>query len=297
MNVLQSIQAYCYESNLKAPSVVVASTDPNHLQLLHLLYAVGRDLRERFNYPTLKKRYSFVTVADQDSYELPGNFFRLINSTAWDVTGSWQLDGPRDDSSIVQRDLGNIASGINYSFRVIGAVDQVSTNAEFGTSGGYVELAPAPSEARTISLEYVAANVFMPKQWVTGQAVSIGDLRSANGKVYKSNTAANCGATRPSHTSGTASDGTVTWQHWRGAYETALSDDDIVLFDVNVAVSGLRYQFKRSKGHDFTEELKLFNQAVNASMSRFDGQRVINGESDDLGQFPNLDESYVSTGW
>lgn len=297
MNVLQTIQAYCYESNLKAPSALVSSTDPNHLQLLHLLYAVGRDVRERFNYPTFKKRFSFATVVGQKNNQLPGDFFRLINSTAWDESGSWQLDGPRDDSSIVQRDLGNIANGVNYSFRVIGLVDQVSTNAEFGTTGAFLEMAPAPTEIRTISVEYVGSNFLMPKQWVTGQSVSSGDLRSANGRVYKSNTTGTTGATRPSHTSGTASDGTVTWQHWRGAYETALSDDDIVLFDVNVAISGLRYQFKRSKGHDFTEELKLFNQAVNTSMSRFDGQRVINGESDDLGQFPNLDESYVSTGW
>lgn len=297
MNVLQTIQAYCYESNIKAPSAVVASADPNALQLLHLFYAVGRDLRERFNYPTLKKRYSFTTVADQDKYEIPGEFFRYISGTGWDQTGSWQLDGPRDDSSIVQRDLGNLASGLNYSFRVIGAVDQVSTNSEFGTSGGYVELAPPPAEVRTISLEYISGNFLMPKQWAASQSVSSGDLRSANGKVYKSNTTGTTGSTRPSHSSGTASDGTVTWQHWRGAYETALSDDDIVLFDINVAVAGLRYQFKRSKGHDFGEELKLFNQAVNASMSRFNGQRMFNAIEDDLGQFPNLNEEYVSTGW
>ena len=47
----------------------------------------------------------------------------------------------------------------------------------------------------------------------SGQSVSIGAYRTAAGKLYRATTAGTTGATPLTHTSGTASDGAVTWQY------------------------------------------------------------------------------------
>lgn len=47
--------------------------------------------------------------------------------------------------------------------------------------------------------------------WVTLTAYVIGDWVTANGSVYRATVAGNSGAVAPTHTSGTAVDGTVTW--------------------------------------------------------------------------------------
>lgn len=52
------------------------------------------------------------------------------------------------------------------------------------------------------------------QQWSTGVVVAVGKyMKTSTGKVYKSTTAGTTGTVEPSHTSGTAIDGTVTWQY------------------------------------------------------------------------------------
>ncbi|MDR6818511.1 parallel beta-helix repeat protein [Neorhizobium sp. 2083] len=58
---------------------------------------------------------------------------------------------------------------------------------------------------RAIGLSYSA--------WATATAVSAGDFRYNAGKLYEAQNSGTTGATAPTHTSGTASDGTVNWKY------------------------------------------------------------------------------------
>jgi hypothetical protein len=49
--------------------------------------------------------------------------------------------------------------------------------------------------------------------WVASTAYTVNQVVNANGKVYKCTVAGTSGTTAPSHTSGTATDGTVTWSY------------------------------------------------------------------------------------
>lgn len=52
-----------------------------------------------------------------------------------------------------------------------------------------------------------------PPAWSAGKSVQIGDARYNGTRCYRSRTAANTGATAPTHSSGAASDGSVTWEY------------------------------------------------------------------------------------
>lgn len=74
-----------------------------------------------------------------------------------------------------------------------------------------------------VSITAVAASPYSPEAgddivvggvaWATGASVSIGTRRTNGGKLYEAVSAGTTGATAPTHTSGTASDGAVTWLH------------------------------------------------------------------------------------
>ncbi|MFM7728712.1 MAG: hypothetical protein ACKO7B_18580, partial [Flavobacteriales bacterium] len=52
--------------------------------------------------------------------------------------------------------------------------------------------------------------------WAGSTAVTAGAIRMANGQVYTCSVAGTTGLTAPSHTTGTAADGSATWL-WVGA--------------------------------------------------------------------------------
>jgi len=67
--------------------------------------------------------------------------------------------------------------------------------------------------------------------WVTATAYTAGDYRVNANKLYKATTTGTSGATAPTHTTGSASDGTVTWefQNGYGLYGLVVADADAVV--------------------------------------------------------------------
>lgn len=85
-------------------------------------------------------------------------------------------------------------------------------------TSGYYSLGQEIKNSSPISGGYlgwicVMAGVANNTMWSASATYSIGNLVNANNKVYKCNVAGISGATPPSHTSGTGTDGTVTWEY------------------------------------------------------------------------------------
>lgn len=79
---------------------------------------------------------------------------------------------------------------------------------------------PVVQRFRPYADDYIGPNC---PAWTSGErGVFIGLCRQNNGSIYTATTAGTAGATAPIHLSGTASDGTVTWQYRRPAFTSAL---------------------------------------------------------------------------
>lgn len=146
MNILQICQLVCYESNIPAPSAIVASTDPSVLQLRYLYIATGEDLLSRRCWTFLKKTHSFTTSSGDGAYALPSDFFSSIIDTEWDQTNSWKLQGQLNDSVWNERLYG-------YA-----SVDNVSAFRIFGLpSSDQFQIDPTPgSTDLTLSFDYIS---------------------------------------------------------------------------------------------------------------------------------------------
>lgn len=292
---LDVVKEVCYLINEPAPSALGSTTDPNNLQWRELLFEVGNTVREDFDYPALKRKFSFSTVADQKFYPLPGDFWRLLFNTQFDDTNSWALFGPASDRQIVARDKGVALADTQFSFRIAGAPFDALGETSFDYGGGYMELSPTPSGVRTLSLEYIGSNWFFPAQWQASTSYTSGDLFSANRNIYKATSTASSNTTRPSGESGTEG---VAFQLWRDHYDTLDSGDgDYPLIDPNTLKLGLRAAWLRSKGLDDSVFERLFRNSAVAAKGRFQGLQGVSADGNDLYDFPWLSEDFIATGF
>ena len=294
--LLKVVQETCYRINEPAPSSLFGSTDPNNLQWLHLLYEAGEWVRNNFDYPPLKRKYSFATVSGIQDYALPGDFWRLLFNTQWDDTNQWALFGPASDGEMAARNKGTTLSDTQFSYKITGAPFQAVSGLSFDNAGGYLEISPTVSDVRTLSIEYIGANWFYPAQWVTATGYSLDDLVSANGNIYKCTDAITSSDVRPTGTT-TANDDDGEWTMWRERYNETGADTDYPIIDPELLYLSLRAAWLRSKGLDDSQFAELARQAATSIQGRFQGIQGTKADGDDLYEFPWLSEDYVSTGW
>lgn len=157
-----------------------------------------------------------------------------------------------DGASLIGDPSGNI-----NSFYLESGATFISASA-FGAVGG--------TFGSKKSLRY---SVFNGSVWTSGESITTGDIRGYAGKIYEATTTGTTGSTPPTHTSGTASDGGVTWQFNEYAYGTSIGlaavvDNDITdgqgawagyIEMVRGSSGGTGYGFEivaKNKGSDIT---------------------------------------------
>lgn len=93
MSLLTVAQAVAEEVGLPAPSAIVGSSNKTAKQLYRQINRAGKRLAKR-NWSVLQKENTFSTVASTAYYDLPSDYARMLDLTAWDRTSYWQLRGP-----------------------------------------------------------------------------------------------------------------------------------------------------------------------------------------------------------
>lgn len=119
------------------------SRDANILQLIRHLNACGRDLARDYSWTQLQRRHVFSTVAAQETYDLPADFLRLTDQTAWNQSSQLPLAGP----------LGPQAWSL---LKAVGLGGPLELYSRF--SGRTVSFQPVPTVVETIAFEYLTEN-------------------------------------------------------------------------------------------------------------------------------------------
>jgi len=128
------------------PTVVspYSSGDAAMIQMRAILDAVGEELVEAYDWQALRREESFtVDPADDNIYDLPDNFRRMIDQTGWQRSDDVPLFGPLSAQQwayLVGRDLSS--STIYASFRL--------------TQGKLYLFPEDPPDNVTIAYEYIS---------------------------------------------------------------------------------------------------------------------------------------------
>lgn len=297
--IKEIIQNFCYRANLPAPTAFVGVNSPTEQQYLSLFRFIGDNLRNRpYQWPQLKRGYTFNTQTNVRKYQLPGDFYRLLESTQWDTSNNWPMRGPISDFNFAVREFAVVSLQTRKAFRLIGPVNYLfSTSPYSQRSQGWFEIDP-PGENNTdeLFLGYMSCNWVWPRDWVTATVYAAGSIRAGNGYVYRTAAGGTSGVDRPDWATGSDSDGSVTWTVYAEPYlvdasNTALNDADLCLFDDDLMIDGMRWAYKRAKGQDYQQERADWENMVRSAYARFDGPTRINiGDEiwDQYGDWPNI---------
>lgn len=223
--LLQIVQDACVIAGLDKPTSVVSSPSASAVKALAHLHVEGLTLRRKFLWPQLTRQHTITIVANQKTYPLPVDFDRHVLNTSWDRSQGLPVTGPL--SSLEWQYIENANVGINT----------VSQGVRFWTwLDNQIHLSETPTSAEAgsiISFEYQSLTWIRHKKWEPSVLVETSARRWHNGNRYinKNLGGVTTGTTPPTHTTGTISDGGVTWAFVDVPQERFASDQDEPLLD------------------------------------------------------------------
>lgn len=265
LQVIQEAAKRCGITN--TISSVIGNTNNNVAQLLTFLQAAGKDLRDSFNWPELEKEHTFDLVSGTPAYALPSDFDGQIFETLWNRDQMWPLFGPMTPEQWQFRKSGIANATILNEFRVKGYTDT-----QF-----YIHPTPSAS-GDTLVFEYYTKTWIRPKTWTASTTWTGIQYCFYNGNIYDrgGTGAASTGTTPPTHTTGSSSDGSISWTYTLSPYENFVHDSDVLILDDEILTEQTVWRWKREKGFDY-QELKKENEAqINQQISKLRGASAIN---------------------
>lgn len=272
------------------------STDANVIQLRHLLKKVGRDLVAEAQWTQLRQEYSILTESAADAttnshqtlgaFVLPADFAEMLDQTGWNRTNRLPLGG-----ALSEQEWQYLAS------RLAGVVWTVLFKPKQGLFWLYPSTSTPAGQAITfayksswwvqdvtaaLALTYSSADDVLAGELAQG----IGAGGSIVGQLYRCVQPGTTGAsgdpdpaasTSPylPTTSGALVDGTVVW-NWMGALiltadgygmscgnsGTPSHGANQLMFDEELLVAGVKYEWLNAKGFDSTNAWSEFQDAL-----------------------------------
>ena len=107
---------------------------------------------------------------------------------------------------------------------------------------------PSQNNGNIIIFEYIAERSVVPATWAASTLYAPGAYTFYNGNYYSTSAGGTSGSTAPTHTSGSASDGGVTWDYYNGPYNDFLADTDSSVFNEKTLELGILERFAEIHG-------------------------------------------------
>jgi hypothetical protein len=275
LTVLEAAQQALQEVGASSIPSTLLGTATDSKQILALVYAELRFLRNQFTFPYSKKSHEVNLETARDKYPLPIDFHTPLLGTVWDDGNRWELVGPLTDAEWVRLTKGYITVGTRVSYRVVGS------DGNQNTDGGQFQIFPTQSTGATLSFEYQSANLFRPPYWAPSTAYTINtSYVSSNGRIYRCTTSGTSGTAPVAGTGTGIVDGTAVWAEYTTPFVTLLNDNHYAIYDDDILISGIKWRYQRAKGVEMEIDPTLgipymHKKLIEGSLGRFNGDYVI----------------------
>lgn len=260
MNLLQLIQQVCDELAINRPVSVVGTSDPQTRQLAALFYRLGNDLVRQFEWQRLNKEYILQTVA----YSRVGTTTQGSNIiTGVDVTGlttQFGIAGVGIEPFAQITAVGASQVTMNMPATASGTVTLQWSQVQYNLPPDYIKEIPQTEWDRT-------------NRWPLMGPQSAQDWQSfKSGIVYagpreRFRIVGNTYAINPPPPNGLVFGFEYISGAWinsaSGVAQTTLqSDTDTFIFSDSLLITGLKTQWKNSKGLDSSFDLAEFQSLL-----------------------------------
>ena len=237
MSITTVIQNVANEAGYTVESNIFTSTETTTKQLLAIAQRINRDIFEAYPWPKCYAAGSITLVSGQSSYALPAAFSNYQYETFWNQSTRWRVLGPISEQDYAQIQGYGLMPTIYQRFQIR------------GLSNNEVFISPTPGSSGDILIfEYIADRSVVPRTWVTATAFGANSYCIYNGNYYVTTAGGTTGATAPTHTSGSVSDGGVTWTYYNGIYDQFRADTDTSIFQEKLLEQGILERFAQIHG-------------------------------------------------
>jgi len=241
MTIATVIQNVANEAGYTVESNVIGSSETTTKQLLAIAQRINRDIFEAYPWPKCYASGSITIVGGQGTYALPAAFSQLQYESFWNQSTRWRVLGPMSEREYADAVGFGLNTTVYQRFQIR------------GISNNELLIWPTPGaqyNGDTLVFEYIADRSVRPRNWVTATAFGANSYCFNNGNYYQTTAGGTTGATAPTHTTGTVSDGGVDWTYYNGIYDQFLANTDVSFFNEKLLEQGVLERFAEIHGLD-----------------------------------------------
>jgi hypothetical protein len=262
MSIATVIQNVANEAGYTVESNILTSSETTTKQLLAIAQRINRDIFEAYPWPKCYATSSITLVAGQATYALPAAFSYYQYETFWNQSTRWRVLGPISEQDYAQIQGFGLMPTIYQRFQIR------------GMSNTELLISPTPqTSGQVLIFEYISDRCVVPKTWTVSTSFAANAYCIYNGNYYQTTAGGTTGATAPTHTSGSVSDGGVTWTYYNGAYSEFLADTDTSIFQEKLLEQGVLERFAEIHGLDSIKP--RFDMQLHEEFSRTAAGKVI----------------------
>lgn len=264
MSIATVIQNVANEAGYTVESNIFSSNETTTKQLLAIAQRINRDIFEAYPWPKCYASGSITLVSGQATYALPAAFSRYQYETFWNQSTRWRVLGPMSEQEYAEIRGFGLEPTIYQRFQIR------------GLSNTELLINPTPganNDGDILIFEYIADRSVLPVTWTTATSFGANSFCSYNGNYYQTTAGGTTGATAPTHTSGSVSDGGVTWTYYNGPYNEFRANTDTSIFQEKLLEQGILERFAEIHGLDSIRP--LFLQQLHEEFGRTLSGKVI----------------------